>query len=340
MSLLQSLSQSRVVDPVLTSMQIGVPVQGYIAQWISPMVYCPKRQVRVIRHSTSRDKTLYTLRRAPGSDIARVVPTFGDDVITLYQDAIEAMIPLEHIEESMDVVDLQLMAIRLAKNILATRLEFDVFSLVNAIASYPASNRLLLTAATQFSTAGVDPNVAIDAMRAAVLAGINRPPNTIVFGGARAFNATRNNAVIRNQLQYTSSQSIDIDILGQMLGFTTALISTANYTNPNDPSAAPVPFFDNSIWIGYVPGNGEAQVPTNKYDTSLDVIDGTDQAIPSFAYTYVLDQARFAGRRTGVIMTAPYEDRGKQSIIYPALIDRAPVLTGLAGGALIQNVAA
>ena len=123
-----------------------------------------------------------------------------------------------------------------------------------------------------------------------------------------------------------------------MLGYATAMISLATYVNPLDPSTS-IPFFDNSIWIGYVPGNGTNPLPFN-LETTLIAETGANKRMPAWGYTYCRMAGNIAGNDTGLIMDMPYYGNNNRTWYFPAVIDRAPVVTGMDAGYLITNVAA
>jgi hypothetical protein len=336
---IMSLDQARINSPILTSMAYGIPIQGLVGKLIMPPVFVPKRKTKVVVFGSNREKYLYATRRAPGDNILRIGTGYGDTEIELFQDAIEAEIPIELDEESEGIVDLQVDAVTIAKTALAMRLEADIFGLVNNFAGYPANNRLTLTAATQFSVATVNPILAFDIANQAVLAGINRLPNTIIYGGLRAFNAIKNNPFIRDQIKYTQGSTINLGMLNGMLGYPTGAISIASYVLPNAPGTS-VPFFDNSIWVGYVPGNGANTLP---YDVETTLIPETtaNKRVPSFGYTYTRNAAQVAnGQDTSLVMQQPYYGNNNRTWYFPGVVDRIPVITGMAAGYLMTNVAA
>jgi hypothetical protein len=337
MSLL-SLQQARVVDPLLTSMAYGIPIQGFIGHKILPFVPVPKRKTKVVVFGTNREKYLYATRRAPGANVTRIQTGYGDTDIELYQDALEAEVPIEIDEESEGIVDMQVDALTTVKTGLCNRLEFDIFSLINNFAAYPTTNRNALLAATQFSNAAVNPIAAFDIANQAILAGISRLPNTIVYGGLKAFNAVKENPRVRDQIKYTDPKSISIQTLGGILGYPTSLLSLATYVNPSVPGTQ-VPFFDNSIWIGYVPGNGESVNP-HEISSTLIPETGANKRRPAYGYTYVRMAGQVGGHETGLIMDKPYYGNNNLAWYFPGRVDRVPVITGMAAGYLFTNVSA
>lgn len=336
---IMSLDQARINSPILTSMAYGIPIQGLVGKLIMPPVFVPKRKVKVVVFGANREKYLYATRRAPGDNILRVGTGYGDTEIELFQDAIEGEIPIELDEESEGIVDLQVDAVTIVKTALAMRLEADIMNLVNNFAGYPATNRIALTAGTQFSVGTVNPILAFDIANQAVLAGINRLPNTIIYGGLKAFNAVKNNPFIRDQIKYTEGSTINVAMLNGILGYPTGAISIASYVLPTAPGVS-IPFFDNSIWVGYVPGNGAS---TNPYDVETTLIPETtaNKRTPAYGYTYTRNAAQVAnGLDTGLVMQQPYYGNNNRTWYFPGVVDRVPVITGMAAGYLFTNVSA
>lgn len=336
---IMSLDQARINSPILTSMAYGIPIQGLVGKLIMPPVPVPKRKVKVVVFGSNREKYLYTTRRAPGDNILRVGTGYGDTEIELFQDALEGEVPVELDEESEGIVDLQVDAVTIVKTGLAMRLEADIFNLVNNFGAYPAANRFALTAATQFSNPAVNPIAAFDIANQAVLNGINRLPNTIIYGGLKAFNAVKENPRVRDQIKYTDGSTINVAMLNGILGYPTGAISIASYVLPSNPAVS-IPFFDNSIWVGYVPGNGAS---INPYDVETTLIPETtaNKRVPAYGYTYTRIAAQVAaGQDTGLVMQQPYYGNNNRTWYFPGVIDRIPVVTGMAAGCLFVNVAA
>jgi hypothetical protein len=332
-----SLQQARVNSPLLTSMSIGIEIQGPIGLTIMPMVPVQKRATKIITFGNTQQQYLYATRRAPGDNITRIQTSYGDTEVQLYQDAIEGELPIELNEEAEGIVDLQVEAITNVKTALALRLEADIFALVNNFSGYPTTNRIALSSGSYFSDPTVNPILAFDIANQAVLNGISRLPNTIIYGGLKTFNAVRNNPFIRDQIKYTDGNTINLNMLNSILGYPTGRISLATYVNPNAPTVK-VPFFDNSIWIGYVPGNGE--MVSNPYDvtTTLQPLTGANKRVPSWGYTYTRMAGSVAGMDTGLMMDMPYYGNNNRTWYFPGCIDRLPTVTGMAAGYLITNV--
>ena len=320
-----SLDSMRIVNPILTNVAHGVRQHGFVGQLAFPPVFVNKRKGKIIRFNED-EFYLHEMRRAPGTKILSVAGGYGSDDYELYQDAIEEVLPYEHLEESDGLpFSEQSRRVKMAMRRVALRLEFDQLSLLGNFAQYPAANRLLLTGTAQFSDATSNIEGAFDTAIEAVENACGCLPNTVIFGGRKAFNASKRHPRIRDQYKYVSEKSIDIDMVLKVLGMTRGAISLAKYKNPLNPGLGKIPMFNNKIWIGYVPDTAAANLYNNTQPSA-----SSDMDEPSFAYTYML--------KGGVIAKSARWSEEDLSWHFPVLADRAPVLTGMGAGFLFDNV--
>jgi hypothetical protein len=331
----QSLGQSRVVDPILTSIAFGIKIPGYVGGLAFPPVMVPKRKAKVISFGTKEQKYLYATRRAPGGNVTRISTGYGDTEISLYQDAIEAELPVEVNEESEGVVDMQRRSAQVAKQALCHRLEFDQLSLLGNFNGYPVTNRVFLTGTSQFSDVNSPIEALFDAAKDAIVTGIGQLPNTIIYGGMRAYNALKRHPYFKNQFQRAGTRTITAQLIAEALDLPTYGISLATTIDPINPTAPEVPMFNNKIWIGYVPNKPDVPLLSG-LNPSLD----SDRAMPSFGYTYLRGQGAVGDSQTGILMETPYYGNNERTWYFPAVADRAPIVTGMAAGYLFDNVSA
>ena len=342
MSLLLSLGQARVIDPILTTMAIGVRTQQYVMSLAFPSIYCPKRAVTIINYGTKESKYLYATRRSRGASIARVSVGYGDSKVELYQDAIEAELPVETIEESDGIVDLQLRSVAKVKEVLAHRLEADQSLLLGDFNNYHDTNRLLLVGSNQLSDPTSPIEYLFDVAKDAVLRGCNELPNTIIFGGLRAYNAVKRHPYFKNQFNRSGQDNITAQLISSALDIKKFGIATATSIDPANPSVETL-MFDNKIWVGYVPGNGDAALMTGANSnvgsiSSFNPLSGASNAQASFGYTYLRTQAQSGGTDTGLGMSVPYYGNNERTWYFQGIADRLPAITGLGAGYLFDNV--
>lgn len=331
----QSLGQSRVVDPILTTMAFGIKIPGYVGHLAFPPVLVNKRATNIISFGTKEEKFLYPTRRTPGSSTMRISTGYGDTKVELYQDAIEAELPVEIGEEAEGVVDMKARSAYLVKQKLIHRLEFDQLSLLGNFAGYPVTNRLALAGANQFS----DPNSPIetlfDAAKDAVITAIGQLPNTIIFGGMKAYNAVKRHPRVRDQFHRSESTTITAQLIAKAFDFRSYGLSLATWIDPTNPTAPENLMFNNKIWIGYVPDQGDLPLVSGM-NPSINA----NNAMPSFGYTYLRKQAQIGGVDTGLVLEAPYYGNNERTWYFPAYADRLPAITGMGAGYLFDNVSA
>ena len=339
-----TLSQARIIDPILSTMSIGVETQEYVMSLAFPSIFCPKRAVNIINYGQKESKYLYTTRRAPGSNINRVSIGYGDSKVTLVQDAIESEITYEMLEESNNIVDLQTMSVAQVKRILAHRLEYDQAALLGSFSLYASTNRLALSGSNQFSDPTSPIENLFDAAKAAVLRGCNRLPNTMIFGSIDVYNAIKRHPYFKNQFNRSSAVNITAQLIASSLDIQKYGISTATWIDPANPSVETA-MLGSKLWIGYVPGNGEADLQSNSNSqggglSAFNPIQGASNTKASFGYTYLREQAQAGGQGLGVGIMPAYEDKNARTWYIQGVTDRIPALTGLNCGYLFDNVIA
>jgi hypothetical protein len=301
-----------VVDPILSTHARGYRNLEFIAHLLFPRVSIPNRSMRVIKFGKEAFRMMNT-RRAPGADKKRVQYGYASDPISLVQDALEGVVPIEHQEEAMAVpgIDLGQGAVNMVLDVIDLGHEYEAAQLARTLGNYAASNRLTLTGADRWTSDTSDPLGDIDAGKEAIRRLIGRYPNTLTLGPS-AFNALKRHPKIREQFKYTSAQSITTEMLAAYFDVRRVIVGKAVWL----PEAAAETSAASDVWgddaiLAYVPETG------NNFQ------------VPSFGYTYEL---------TGYPQVeVPYFERSNDSWIYPTKAERRTYLTGAEGGFLFQN---
>lgn len=301
-----------VVDPILSTYARGYRNSEFVASALFPRVTVPNRSMRVIRFGKEAFRMLNT-RRAPGADKRRIQYGYASDPISLVQDALEGVVPIEHQQEAEAVpgVDLGKGAINMALNIVDLGLEYDSAQLARNAANYGANNKLVLAGTARWTNAASTPQADMDAGKEAVRRMIGRYPNTLVLGPS-AFGALKRHAAVKDQFKYTSRESITAEMLAAYFDLSKVVVGKGVFL----PETAAETDVASDIWgddavLAYVPQAG---------DTYQE---------PSYGYTYEL---------SGYPMVeAPYYERSNNSWIYPTTTERRPYLTGAEGGFLFQG---
>lgn len=301
-----------VIDPILSTHARGYRNLEFVASTLFPRVTVPNRAMRVIRFGKEAFRMVNT-RRAPGADKKRIQYGYASDPISLVQDALEAVVPIEHQEEAMSVpgIDLAQGAINMVLDVVDLTLEYDSAQIARNAASYGANNKLTLAGAARWTNAASTPKKDVQAAQENIRRQIGRYANTLVLGPT-VFNGLQEHPTIKDQFKYTGRDSITVEMLAAYFGVKKVIVGTAVYL----PQTAPDTVMATDIWgddaiLAYVPETGN-----------------TFQA-PSYGYTYELSGYPQVNQ--------PYFENSNDSWIYPTKVERRPYLLGAEGGFLFTD---
>lgn len=96
-----------VIDPILSTHARGYRNAEFISHLVFPRVTIPNRSMRVIKFGKESFRRVNT-RRAPGADVKRVQYGYASDPVSLVQDALEGVVPVEHQQEAESVPGIDL----------------------------------------------------------------------------------------------------------------------------------------------------------------------------------------------------------------------------------------
>lgn len=306
---MQNSKQVRVIDPILTT-----HAQGYRHPEHVGMVLFPRVRVEVsggqVLEFGKESFMEYNIRRTPGGNTKRVTFGHAGKPFALVQDALEGVVPREHMRDADAVpgINLGRRAVNNSLNITSLALEREQASMARNAANYDADHKVDLVAAKWTDDAN-DPAADIDTGAEAIRASTGMRANVLILSPA-AFKAIRNNAKILDKFKYTTSKSITTDMLASALDIERVVVGRAI------TAAADGSFSD--VWgadavLAYVPQTEDPNMEE-----------------PSYGYTYTMDG--------NPMVEAAYYDNNAKSWIYPVTYERAPVLSGMTAGYLMQNV--
>jgi hypothetical protein len=301
-----------VIDPILSTYARGYRNTEMVSSMLFPRVTVPNRNMRVVKFGKEAFRMMNT-RRAPGANKKRVQYGYASDPISLVQDALEGVVPIEHQEESMSVpgIDLAQGAITMVMDSINLGLEYETATMARTTGNYSVNNRLALAAGARWTQAGSTPEKDIQDANEVIRRGTGRRGNTLLLG-ATAFNALSRHQAIKDQFKYTGRDSITEDMLAAFFRLKKVVVGSAVYL----PDTAADTALATDIWgddavLAYVPMAGD------------------NFQVPSFGYTYEL-----AGYPQ---VETPYFERPNDSWIYPMKVERRPFITGADAGFLFTN---
>lgn len=303
--------QAAVVDPILSTHARGYRNAEFISHLLFPRAPVPNRAMRQLKFGKESFRMLNT-RRAPGANVKRIQYGYASDPISLVQDALEGIVPIEHQQEAASVpgIDLAQGAINMVLDALDLGLEYECATMARTLGNYAASNRVTLTTTARWTQSASTPIQDIKAGNEAIRRMTGRYANTLILG-PNAKNALTGHATIKDQFKYTSAQSITVAMLAGLLELENVVVGKAVYLPETaaDTAAATDIWGDDAI-LAYVPSGGNYQVP-------------------AYGYTYELQGYPQVEQ--------PYYARETKSWIYPTTMERRPYIVGADAGFLFQN---
>lgn len=305
-------SQVRVVDPILTNVAQGYRHPERVGHYLFPRVPVRQRGGQIIEFGRESFKR-YKTRRAPGASTKRLQFGYEGKPFALVQDALEGQVPWEFQQDANQVpgIDLGTEAVNEVMNILDLSLEIEKAELATDANNYSTSNKIALSSGEYWDdyTTPSDPAAQIRDYRETVRGIVGLRPNVLVIA-AQGFAALAEHPKILERFKYTSSDSITAEMLARLFQLRHVAVGEAVYMD--EATGSMVDVWGNNAVLAYVP----EQI--------------TSRRAPAYGYTYTL---------TGNPLTEePYNDRNQKSWIYPVTYERAPVLSGIESGFLIQNL--
>lgn len=302
---------ARVIDPILSTHAQGYRNAEMIGHMLFPIADIPVRGMRVIKFGKESFRKLNT-RRAPGSRTQRIQYGYASDPVALMQDALEATVAWEIMEEAENVPGINLArgGVNRVLDHIALGREVEIASIAFNASNFGANSKMAMTGSDKWSDPNSDPAKDIKTGKEQVRARIGRYPNKLTLSPA-AYNALVEHPKTKEQFKYTSSSSITAEMLARYFDIEGVIVGRAVVLDENAPDDADArDVWANGALLSYTPTGGDFEVP-------------------SFGYTYRL--------RGHPLVEKPYNDRPYKSWIYPVTEDWAPVLTGMDAGFFFQN---
>lgn len=305
-----------VVDPILSTHARGYRNSAFVSEALFPRVPLLTRSAKVIKFGKDDFRRAQT-RRAPGADTTRIQFGFGAETVSLVQDALEAVVASEHLQEAAVTPHIDMAKVSINRTLRSIDLghEIDAAALARNDALYDANHKTTMAGASRWTDATSDPESDIDDAADVIRRSIGVNPNTLLLGPT-AGRALRRHAKIKEQFKYTSSRSVTLEMLAQFFDLERVIVGAAVHLPEGtaDTSLATNIWGDDAI-LAYVPAQADS-----------------DMGEPSYGYTYEL---------TGYPQVEqPYFERRNKSWIYPTTSERRAYLTGVEGGFLFKNAGA
>lgn len=315
--------QTRVTDNHITSVLWGVKTgHDLVGTLLFPYVNISRTDTKVLKF-TARDFELINSVRAPGSQFKSVEVEYESETVSFIQDGLVSKVPIERIEETATLVSVGLQEIASIKTLklLLRSLEKEHAGLATNTANYSANNTLTLTGTDQFNDYDAStPEVIIEDAREAIRDSVGVYPNVGVIS-AKAFRALKHHPTYLEQIKYTSSKTLTVDMLRDIWELKQLRVGTAIWTQNGTKSD----MWGKDIILAYT-----APDAINAQDTKPN--SATDESEPSFGYTY---------RQISNPLARPYRfDENDESWKSNTIFNRRSYIVGKDAGFLIKNAVA
>lgn len=312
-----SLSQARVINPVLTSVAQGVKQSAYVGGALFPRVNVGQRAGNIITFGREEFMQYSGLARAPGGATKRVQVGYAGSPYALVDYSLEGSLPIEHQQEAADGSNgwsIDMASVTLAKTlgIMDLRLEIAQAALATTLGNYPVGNRITLSGTGQFNDyANSNPASVIETGKEAIRAATGRRPNTMLLGPV-VFARLRQHPQVRDYVKYANREVATAAILAEFFGVPNVVVGDA--VQATDAGVL------SDVWGRHI---------VLAYTETAGV---ADMGAPSFGYTYNLDGYPLAEE--------PYYERNTKTWYFPVTRSEAPVIAGSSAGYFIQNAVA
>jgi hypothetical protein len=305
----------RIIDPILSSYSQGYRNSSYVGEALFPRVPVGATGGQILEFGREAFQ-LVNMRRQPGGNTKRIQFGYLGKPYLLVQDSLEVPVPREHQRDAKAVlgIDLGQRATKIGMNKILLQLEVDQSTLALTAANYAGTNKIALSGSTKWSTPTGNPLTDIDAGREAIRGIIGMYPNTLVLS-ALAFNACKNNPNVIARFQYNGNVDVEASkitaaMLAGLFNVSKVVVGAAIVTSD---SLVNSDIWGNNAVLAYVP-QGE-----------------TFMEEPSYGYTYTMDG--------NPLVEPPYWDPSAKAEVFGVTMERAPVLSGISSGYLIQTPA-
>jgi len=312
----QTLSQVRVINPVLTERVQGYKDTQFVWNLLFPPVPVTLSGGQILEFGDEAFR-LYQTKRAPGAATVRANFFYTGKSYSLVCDAIEAPVPREHQRDAQvsPGIDLAERAAMMAMRVLNRQLEYDAAQLATTAANYATGNSVTVATADRWSVNTVDPVSALNTWRETVRGKIGIDPNVMVVGPG-VYRALQTNDKMRDRVKYVSGEPMTEAMFARLFDVEVFAVGRGVYSSNTGPNNTPtfVDIWGKDVILAYVPQQA------------------TTMEEPSFGYTYTM-----VGHP---LVEEPYYDNNTKTWYYGVTYERAPVISSNIAGFLAKGVVA
>lgn len=307
---MSTLSDKRIVDPVLTNLSRGYSNASFVGSALFPEVEVEKEGGKIPQFNKEAFK-IYNTERAIRGNSNRISPE-GRSSISYALTEHDLEYPIDYREMSEDILPLEMHATTVVSEGLSLRKEKMQATLAQDLANYPSGSKVTLSGSDQFTHASSDPFAIVDSAIEAVRAKIAKRPNVMLLGPT-VFKSLKNHAKVLDRIKYTMKGVVTLDILSQLFNIENLFVGDAVFASDSDAFSD---IWSDNVILAYVPKT-MASAKRSYYE-------------PSFAYTLF---------KKDYPLVDKYDEKGKLLLVRATSIFQ-PLIVGSEAGYLINDCCA
>ena len=302
-----STIKNRLVDPVLTQLARGYNNASLIGAKLFPVVNVDKEGGKIPQFSKEAFK-IYNTERAVRAQ-SNVISPEGKTTIDYALTEHDLSYPMDYREVDEDITPLKIHATEVVTDGISLRLEKLIADICQALATFPAGNKVTVGAGDKFDDSASDPFAIFDTAKEGIRAKIAKRPNVCVLG-ASSYNALKNHPAILDRIKYTVNSVMTPELLRQLLDFDQLYVGDSVYS---DDDGNFIDIWSDNVVVAYVPAK-KTNAERSYYE-------------PAFAYTL---------RKKGNPVVDTYDKDGKVQYVRNTDIF-VPKVVGAEAGYLIND---
>ncbi len=263
-----SLSQARVIDPILTEHSRGYRQASLIGDLLLPIVTMPTRAAKRIEFGREAFRR-YRITRAPGGAITRIQIGYEGKPVSLIQRALGATTPLEHVDEAAEVpeIDLLMESVDTVNAVIALDREINQATVARDASKYASTNKVTLSGTAKWSDPASNPAADIEEGKEVIRSRTGKRPTTLTLGATVA-SSLRVHPKVLARFENVTADFVSDAMLKQFFDVEQLLIGDAIY---DDDAGQTVDVWGADALLSYTPIGGTP-----------------NRNIPAFGYTYRL----------------------------------------------------
>jgi len=300
--------QTRVLDPILTTVVQGYRQVGFVGEELFPRVPVGTSGGQILEFGKEAFM-LYNTQRAPGSSTKRISFGYLGKPYALENHAIEGIVPREYQRDASVVpgVDLATRAINSVMRSILLPLEIAQARIATDANNYDNNHKKVLTGTAKWSHADSNPRADIEEAKDNIRKTIGMRPNVLLLS-PDAYSCLKTHPALIEFYKHTTHDVITAAMLAVLLEIPKVIVGEA--IKSTDKGVFSDIWGNNAILCYVAPGGSTAEEP-------------------SYGYTYTMEGHP--------LVEEPYWDDNTRSWIYGVTFERAPVLSGMDAGYLFQN---